>query len=124
MPTGLSSRGQRAWRTAIAAVDDPVRYEQAVADYARALSRADRIRREWEAAGRPVTAMGGSTGQSLVQHPLIAAQQHAEDHVQKLATSLGLTPDGYRKTKPRVGRPKQIVPSLPSASRHRLKPVN
>jgi hypothetical protein len=43
MPAGLSSAAKRAWRTAIAAVDDPERYQRAVSEYARALSRADRL---------------------------------------------------------------------------------
>jgi phage terminase small subunit len=120
MPAGLSNGAKRAWRTAIASVDDPERYERAVADYARACSRLDTIRLAWTRAGEPVTAIGGSTGQALVPHPLLAALQQAEDHCHKLAASLGLTPDGYRKVKPRAGRPKEIVPPLPG----RLKPVS
>ena len=42
MPAGLSSGAKRAWQTAIAAMDDPERYERAVADYARACSRLER----------------------------------------------------------------------------------
>jgi hypothetical protein len=122
MPSGLSRRAQRAWRTAIASVDDPIRYEAAIATYAHAVTRLDAIRRAWVRAGSPVTAQGGSTGQSLVAHPLIGAQQAAEEHVGKLAASLGLTPDGYKRVKPRMGRPKEIVPGLPGA--RRLKPVS
>jgi Phage terminase, small subunit len=101
MPAHLSRRAQRAWRTAIAAVDDPVRYEAAVADNARSVRRADALQRAWQRAGRPATAPGGPHGQVLVAHPLLAAMERAEDHTAKLAASLGLTPDGYRKVKPK-----------------------
>jgi hypothetical protein len=79
-PSGLSRPAQRAWRTAIASVDDPERYRRAVDDYARAVSRADRLHTEWRRLGKPVTAIGGSTGRTLVPHPLLAAMDSAEDH--------------------------------------------
>jgi phage terminase small subunit len=122
MPANLSSRAKRAWQTAITAVDDPVRYEHICTDYARAITRCDQLQRDWERAGRPTTAAGGSHGHATVPHPTLVAIERAEDHVFKLADSLGLTPSGYRRVKPRLGRPREIVPPLPGAQR--LRPVN
>ena len=46
MPGGLSIAAKRAWHTAIAAVDDPIRCGRAVSDRARAVDRLDSIRAE------------------------------------------------------------------------------
>jgi phage terminase small subunit len=119
-PAGLSARGKRAWAVAIAAVDDPERYQIACADYARAVDRSEVLQRAWERDGRPGLAKGGPHGAVQVRHPLLGALEAAEKHTHDLATSLGLTPDGHRKVKPRMGRPKEIVPPLP---RGHLRPV-
>jgi phage terminase small subunit len=77
-------------KVAIASVDDPVRYETVCADYARSISRCDVLQREWERIGRPTTTAGGSHGHATVSHPALVAIERAEDHVFKLASSLGL----------------------------------
>jgi hypothetical protein len=102
-------------------VDDAKRYEHAVIDYARAAHRTDVLHRAWQRASQPVLGRGGPHGRVTTAHPLLVALERAEDHSHALAASLGLTPDGYRKVKPRMGRPKEIVPPLPGA--HRLRPV-
>ena len=53
------------WRAAMQASDDPQRYEAAICDHARAITRADAVHRAWAAEGSPVTAAGGSTGHAL-----------------------------------------------------------
>ena len=119
MPAYLSSRAQRAWRTAIEAVDDPERYEHAVAEYALSIHRVDRLRKAWREAGEPAVTTGGATGLAIVPHPLVGMIGQAEKQTHELASSLGLTPDGLRKVKPKMGRPKEIVPQLPAAQRVR-----
>ena len=106
-------------------MDDPVRFEAICCDYARSITRADQLQREWERAGRPTTAAGGSHGHATVPHPTLQAIERAEDHVFKLAEALGLTPTGHRKVKPKLGRPREIVPPLPTArgARRHLEPV-
>ena len=118
-PEGLGARARRAWETALLAVDDPERYREAVEEYAHAIHRVDVLRAAWRKTGEPATTHGGATGAAIVPHPLVAMIGAAEKQAHELGTSLGLTPDGLRKVKPRAGRPREIVPALPSAQRVR-----
>jgi hypothetical protein len=73
-------------------------------DYTRSISRCDVLQRQWETR-RP--ADHGSRWQPRSRHRSASDAggiERAEDHVFKLATSLGLTPDGYRRVKPKMGR--------------------
>lgn len=41
------------------------------------------MRAEWEELGSPATELGGSTGRTLVEHPLLRAMRQAEGHEAK-----------------------------------------
>ena len=56
----------------------------ALISYCEARDRSRKLRAEWEALGSPATAMGGSTGKVLVEHPLLRAMRMAEAPESKL----------------------------------------
>ena len=67
------------------AADDPVDpHGDSLVSYCGARDRSRRLRAEWEELGSPATAMGGSTGKVLVEHPLLRAMRMAEAHESKL----------------------------------------
>ena len=82
------------------ASDDPVDpHGDALISYCEARDRSRKLRAEWEELGSPATAMGGSTGKVLVEHPLLRAMRMAEAHESKLREVLkrrhpGPTPSG------------------------------
>jgi hypothetical protein len=88
-PTGLQAPGRRAWRQAQAAGADA---REVVEAYAHAVDRAHELRQAWIGEGRPLTALGGATGQATVTHPLLGALDRADEAVRRLARELELTP--------------------------------
>ena len=72
--------------------------------YAHAADRAAALRAEWAACGRPLTGLGGATGQAVVSHPLLMAIDKADEAVRRLAHELTLTPGSARQA-PKRGRP-------------------
>ena len=106
-PKGLTDRARKAWRMALTVVDEPDRYEAAVTNYARAITRADRIFSEWVKLGRPV--LDGAAA-----HPLMEQMEAADRLVNKHAEGLGLTPGSAKALRSTRGRPKTAIPSLPS----------
>jgi hypothetical protein len=53
-------------------------YEDALSRYEHATDLAAEVRAQWEKAGRPKLALGGSTGKADVTHPLVRLLMEAE----------------------------------------------
>ena len=70
------------------ASDDPQRYEAAICDHARAITRADAVHRAWAAEGSPVTAAGGSTGHAL----FAGTVRQVATHVDQPAGEVNIAP--------------------------------
>jgi hypothetical protein len=56
----------------------------AFAAYRVAKERSEKLRVDWESLGSPATEMGGSTGKTLVEHPLLRAMRMSEQHEMRL----------------------------------------
>lgn len=52
--------------------------EDAKLRYAKQCDIVDRLRKEWEEMGSPMTTKGGSTGKQVIVHPLVREIQDAE----------------------------------------------
>jgi hypothetical protein len=60
----------------------------AIDAYCEAKARSRQLRAEWVELGSPSMTKGGSTGQVLVPHPLLASMRLAEQHEAKLREQL------------------------------------
>jgi hypothetical protein len=91
-------------------VSDPVfdPEEDALDAYWAARERSRKLRAEWEVLGSPATALGGSTGKVLTEHPLLSAMRMAEGHEAKLREVVRRK---YRGPDPRV-----VLGGLPVSS--------
>lgn len=65
----------------------------------------------------PLEIMHDHAEQMISPHPLIARIERAEAHAHKLATALGLTPEGHRRMRPkREGHRRSCQPSRPASA--------
>ena len=70
-------------------------FDGVIRRYSRAVILAERVRREWEAAGAPLVAEG-STGQ-LTTHPLVRLLRDVERDAFTYGAALGLDPAAATK---------------------------
>jgi P27 family predicted phage terminase small subunit len=100
-PARLTPAGRRAWREAEATLvelgEDPALSAGALDRYAFAVSAWRELEARWLEAGRPATALGGSTGTVEVPHPLVAQLATARSHAAELGERLGLDPQARRR---------------------------
>jgi P27 family predicted phage terminase small subunit len=131
-PARLTPAGRRAWREAEATLvelgEDPALSAGALDRYAFAVSAWRELEARWLEAGRPATALGGSTGTVEVPHPLVAQLATAREHAASLADRLGLDPQARRRLSRRAGagRPAGAAsaPDRAAPPRRRLKAVS
>jgi hypothetical protein len=63
--------------------------------YTESLAREQALRDVWESEGSPMTQLGGSTGNTLVIHPLLLEIRQAEAHAARMGKALAEV-DGKR----------------------------
>lgn len=115
MPPGLNAAGKRAWKQAMAVLDEQAapaeRFIEAAVRYARAVDFADRVQRQHKQEGYPTLAQGGATGSAVVPHPLVRIVAEAERDAARFGAALGLDPQSRKKLGAAKGRPQERVPS-------------
>lgn len=99
----------------------------AVDRYAAAVAAWAVLEAQWEHAGSPSTAPGGSTGTAPVAHPLLGLIAQARKEAAQLATLLGLDPLGRMRISRQLGagRPMgaESSPDRTGPPRRRLRAV-
>lgn len=83
----------------------------AVARYELAVEIAQELRLKWEAEGRPTTTLGGATGRSTVEHPLLTLLLKWEKAASDLAKPARLARESEPGRKP-VARVLSELPAL------------
>jgi phage terminase small subunit len=101
-PKGIGAAARAAYTRAAVDLDvrgqDRVVLQDALDRYVFSVDVVDRLRKRWEADGRPLLGEGGATGQAVVPHPLIAMIANAERDAARFAATLGLDPVSVGKT--------------------------
>jgi phage terminase small subunit len=106
-PRGFDPTARAAFRDAVRVLEaigeDPRLSAATIAAYARAVSTAARLRREWHAGGASGFLIGPRGG--VYPNPLLHEIERAERQSAELADALGLTPLARRRLGRHVGRP-------------------
>jgi phage terminase small subunit len=100
-PSGLGTAAKSAHKRAVRAIEsleDADRLTDAVDRYAHAVDVADRARREWAKAHRPLTITHPNGITSA--HPLLAVMRDAEKDAARYGEALGLKPGRVQRRGP------------------------
>lgn len=121
-PPRLDPAGRSAWRSAVATLEaigeQPELSRGALESYAKAVSLAAALRREWVADGGQGIHLGPRGSVSV--HPLLRAIERAERQAHELGASLGLDP----MSRHRLGRGVRGRPQGATSAADRQKVVS
>lgn len=113
-PKGLNAAGLDARNHAVDACMDqlvPVeRFTEAIDRFALAVDMAHRIQAEWVKRKLPILTKGGTTGNVVVAHPLVAMLAESERNAARFGGYLGLDPRSAKQLGALRGRPQERVP--------------